>query len=478
MMDSIIKKNGITFKELEQNMFRSICEQGRMSMQQFLEEYDKYLGEHRDKKVYRSKGPRQTTIKTVFGEITYRRRVYEVIRDNGKKEYVYLLDETLELDHVGLISTGLAEQLVRGITEKSYRECARTITELTGQSISAMGVWNVVQGLGKKVCEEENDLTEAYHRGEVVGEKKAAVLFEEADGVYLNLQGKDRCHFKKGKAEMKVAMAYDGWKKTSEGRYALDGKVATAGFAKAEVFKEHHEAAIAEKYDLDQTTLRILNADGGSWTKTASSGANYFQLDVFHRNKAIKEHIHEKEAVSAIYEYLHQKDLDGLFDYLETYKNSLGDDDEIADVETLIEYFYHNRDGLIPYLERGIDLPENDDGLEYRAMGTMESHIWSIIARRMKHNHTSWSIRGGNHLAKLLAKKCSGRLDEVTEKCKKELFEEQAASEMIEEILKPSPNYIPEFTGKGYEYPDKGHFPILDYKLQGNNRQLFGVVDV
>ena len=119
-------------------MFRSICEQGRMAMQQFLEEYDRYLGEHRDKKIYRSKGPRQTTIKTIFGELTYRRRVYEVIRDNGKKEYVYLLDETLELNHVGLISTGLAEQLVRGITEKSYRECARTITELTGQSISAI----------------------------------------------------------------------------------------------------------------------------------------------------------------------------------------------------------------------------------------------------------------------------------------------------------------------------------------------------
>lgn len=477
MMDSMINKIGITFKELEDNMFRSIMEQGQKSMKEFLEEYDAYLAKTRDKRLYRDKGTRKTSLKTRFGEVTYQRHVYRVTRDNGDVEHVFLLDEVLELDQVGLISIGLAEQMVKGITENSYRECARSITELTGQSISAMGVWKVIQKLGEKVCEEEEALTEAYKRGEVNGEMEAPVLFEEADGVYLNLQGEDRKRTRKGKAEMKVAMAYRGWKKQSEGRYALDGKVATAGFADAEKFKERQEAAIAEVYDLDQTELRILNADGGSWTKTASSGADYFQLDVFHRNKAIKDHIHEKEAVNAIYENLHQKDLDGLFDYLEAYQNSLSDDNDIQDVADLIEYFDHNRDGLIPYLERDIDLPENKiEGLEYRAMGTMENHIWSIIARRMKHNHTSWSIRGGNHLAKLLAKKCSGRLEEVTEKFKKELFEEQAAAELIGEILHPGS--VPKFTGKGYEYPERGHFPALSYKLQGNNKQLFGVVDV
>ena len=477
MMDSMIKEKGITFKELEDNMFRSIMEQGQKAMRGFLEEYDKYLADTRDKSYYRDKGTRKTTIKTRFGEITYWRHVYRVVRDDGKVEHVFLLDEVLELDQIGLISAGLAEQMVKGITENSYRECARSISELTGQSISAMGVWKVVQKLGERVCEEEEALTEAYKRGEINGEKKAPVLFEEADGVYLNLQGKDRKHTQKGKAEMKVALAYRGWKKESEGRYALDGKVATAGFADAEKFRERQEAAIAEVYDLDQTELRILNADGGSWTKTASLGADYFQLDQFHRNKAIKEKIHDKEAASSIYDYFRKKDLDGLFDYLETYQNSLSDDDDIQDVADLIEYFDHNRDGLIPYLERDIDLPENKiEGLEYRAMGTMENHIWSIIARRMKHNHTSWSIRGGNHLAKLLAKKCSGRLEEVTEKFKKELFEEQAAAELIGEIIHPGS--VPKFTGKGYEYPDRGHFPALSYKLQGNNKQLFGVVDV
>ena len=42
--------------------------------------------------------------------------VYEVIEEDGTKRFVYLLDETLELDHVGLISTNMEELLVKGIT--------------------------------------------------------------------------------------------------------------------------------------------------------------------------------------------------------------------------------------------------------------------------------------------------------------------------------------------------------------------------
>ena len=71
MMDSMIKEKGITFKELEENMFRSIMEQGQKAMRGFLEEYDKYLADTRDKSLYRDKGNRKTTIKTRFGEITY-----------------------------------------------------------------------------------------------------------------------------------------------------------------------------------------------------------------------------------------------------------------------------------------------------------------------------------------------------------------------------------------------------------------------
>ncbi len=74
----------------------------------------------RDKRKYRHKGSRQTTIKTVYGEVTYCRNIYEVREEDGLRHFVYLLDETLELGRIGLISTNMAELLVKGITEMSY----------------------------------------------------------------------------------------------------------------------------------------------------------------------------------------------------------------------------------------------------------------------------------------------------------------------------------------------------------------------
>ena len=276
MMESMIMENGVTFKELEKNIYAWICEIGRQFTQEFLERYDRLLMESRDKKKYRNKGLRQTTVKTVYGEVTYQRAVYEVIEEDGTRHFVYLLDETLDLANVGLISTNMAELLVKGITELSYRECAAKVSEMTGQTISAMGVWNVIQALGEKICEEEKELTEDYKKGRLKGEKEVPVLFEEADGVYINLQGKDRKNARQDKAEMKIGIAYDGWRKTGPNRYALENKVVVAGFSKAKEFHEYREAAIGSMFDLDEVRQRILNADGASWIKKVKDKSTCF----------------------------------------------------------------------------------------------------------------------------------------------------------------------------------------------------------
>lgn len=49
----------------------------------------------------------QTTVKTIYGEVTYPCAVYEVIEEDRHKRFVYLLDKTLELANVGLISTNM-----------------------------------------------------------------------------------------------------------------------------------------------------------------------------------------------------------------------------------------------------------------------------------------------------------------------------------------------------------------------------------
>ena len=349
----------------------------------------------------------------------------------------------------------MAEQLVLGITEMSYRECASKVSDMTGQSISAMGVWNVIQALGESVCKDEQNLIKEHRAGNLNGDKETQVLFEEADGVYIKLQNE-----KQKKAEIKVGIAYDGWKEIGTNRYALDNKVVVAGISTSREFQQYREAAIAEVYNIDEIDIRLMNADGAEWIKNISDSDTVFQLDPFHRNKAIRENIPHKEAADEVRRYLNECKLDEMFEYLEIYRNSLAEDEEIEKVETLIRYFSNNREGLLSYQEKDIDLPQPPAGIAYRNMGTMENHIWSIIAKRMKHNHTCWSISGANNLAKILAKKCAGRIDDVTAKLKSPEFEGSKVMEIENDIM--SSGRIPKKVGKGYKYPTRGHLIKLD----------------
>ena len=469
-MESMIKEIGITFKELEQRIFGFHCNQACEDTKMFLEGYDQYLMDNRDKTLYRNKGKRQTTIKTVYGEVTFSRTVYEVTDGDGIRRFVYLLDEALKLENVGLISEHLAELLVSGITTKSYRSCAREVSEMTGQRISAMGVWNVIQSLGEKICEEERQLSTRHRKGKVHGSRTTPVLFEEADGVNLRLQGKDRTQSGNGNAEMKVAIAYDGWRQTGKDRYLLDGKVVFAGFAGSKEFHRIREAKIASEYDLDETKVRLLNGDGAPWIRKVPDRETQFQLDQFHRNQAIRENIPYEEARQEINRYLRQGDLPAMFRYLAIYRDSLADDEEIEKADRLITYLTNNAEGLLPYRMRIQDMPEAPAGLLYRNMGTMENHIWSIVASRMKHNHRTWSKRGANHLAKILAKKCEGRLYEVTEPLKKVVFEEAKVEDLFTGM---STRAAGRKTGHGYEYPVRGSIPYISTDLKGNGRWVF-----
>lgn len=174
-----------------------------------LENYDEELAEGRDKEKYRDKGKRATTIKTVYGEVSYARRVYQTKLEDGRKACVYLLDEAMHMDKIGLISTNLAEKIAMTVTESPYRVTAEIISETCGQSISHGGAWNLVQRLGERISEEEYHAVKQMEAGQAEGKEGVPVLFEEMDGVWLSMQ--DSSHKKMKKQEMKVFTMYEGW---------------------------------------------------------------------------------------------------------------------------------------------------------------------------------------------------------------------------------------------------------------------------
>lgn len=221
-MKLIVDENLLSFKVLEQKIFDYVCELGRQITQQILEAYDTELAESRDKKHYRGKGKRKTCIKTVYGEVEYKRTVYRTKTEQGENAYVYLLDEAMQMDKIGLISTNLAEKIAMTVTESPYRVTAETISNTCGQSISSGGVWNMMQRLGKRLDEEEQYAVKEMHADRTQGEKIIPVLFEEMDGIWLHMQ--DSSHKRMKKQEMKVFTMYEGWDKDQQRRSTLVGK--------------------------------------------------------------------------------------------------------------------------------------------------------------------------------------------------------------------------------------------------------------
>lgn len=169
---------------------------------------------------------------------------------------MYLLDEAMHMDKIGLISTNLAEKIAMTVTESPYRVTAELISETCGQSISHGGAWNLVQRLVERISEEEDYAVRQMEAGQAAGKAEIPVLFEEMDGVWLSMQ--DKAHKKMKKQEMKVFTMYEGWDAQSRGS-CLVNKTMLAGMEKSSDFHRKREALIEKKYDADEIQQRVLN---------------------------------------------------------------------------------------------------------------------------------------------------------------------------------------------------------------------------
>lgn len=135
MQICIFNENGVTLKALEKIIYKYACNIACNAMKQVLENLDKKLLEERDSKVYRNKGLKRTCIKTIMGDVEYSRRIYQYVLEDG---------------------------------------------------------WNVVQTVGTKIKEIEERKIKLNEKGVLNGDKETEVLFQEQDGLWLSIQGKDK----------------------------------------------------------------------------------------------------------------------------------------------------------------------------------------------------------------------------------------------------------------------------------------------
>ncbi|MFI3202038.1 MAG: UPF0236 family protein, partial [Eubacteriales bacterium] len=375
----------------------------------------------------------------------------------------------------GLISTNLAEKIALTVTESPYRVTAEQISSTCGQSISAGGVWNMMQRLGERIEEEELHAVKQMNEEQTEGKEIIPVLFEEMDGVWLHIQ--DEHHKKMKKQEMKVCTIYEGWdaEKEKEKRSTLVGKIMMAGMEKSTEFHEKREACIRKKYNVDEIGQRILNGDGGSWIHEPYDPDTIFQLDRYHIYQEILRKISNKEAQKEIRSLFEAEKIEELLAYIKIYATSVESPDETdkssKKAMELYRYLSNNKEGLLAYNKRGIIIPEPKEGIIYKGMGIQEAQNCTMITLRMKHRRMRWSVKGANNLAKALYRKENKDLINTIERYTDGLVFTMQMKEVIETL---SAAKTPKKDGKGNSYIDIAthHIPLFD-AMQTASRKAF-----
>ena len=470
----------LTFKDIERIFFKIGCEVSKFLMQSFLEKMDKDLAEGRNKAELRHKGYRKTSIKTLMGEVELNRILYKRTKDDGSIEHKFLLDEALGFDSVGLISPNLIEKILDYSCEMSYREVSQAISNLTNQPLSHQGVWNIVQALGERQTEIENELIKANRNNELSGKQEAKVLFEEADGIWLSMQNKNRKKKVSRKKELKVSIVYEGWEKRypSSKEYKTVGKMVFAGYLKPSEMKDLRDAAIAKKYNIDEIIYRILNGDGASWIKNGHDlEIDRFQLDPYHLSKSVVRNVSDKRARKNILRWLKSGEFEKVFKKIEDLKyESGGLEKEVKKLNALESYIKSNIDGIVPYKDRNdILLPLPPEGIEYRCLGTMERQI-EAFAKRMK-GAKSWSEKGATNLSKIIAlKMCDGFKEKLAGLVSGKL-PERFTDRFEEEIINTRQNL--KKAAKKSVYPlHRGGIPYSNCKVTNGRKVIRNMFDL
>ncbi len=447
MFDKIITENGIKFNELEEKIYKFVCIVGCMLIKYILESKDKKIMKSRDKRVYRHKGYKQACIKTVMGEVEYKRAVYKMKTETEDK-YVYILDEEMNIEKIGDISSNLAEKSLETIVNTtSYRKAAEEISEKTNQRISHEALRTLVIKAGEKIEKREKEEIKLKKENKLVSDKKeVSVLFEEADGLWINLQGKDRekqkeknvrknKKNKKVKTELKLYVAYEGWKKDSQ-RHEVINKTYIAGMINSKELKKLRDTKIYKRYDEEKIEVRVLNGDGARWIKNMATKETIYQKDKFHIDQEIIRDISEEKNRKELKKIIDTKRYEEVLPYIENLKYESGGEERIV----------NKLDKLKSYLSTGLEryqdilkkqkkeMPKEKEGIEYRNLGIMEGLIFSILKVRLSSGRKSWSKKGASYLAKICAHKAENSGKIKFEKLEDTIEIDNSIEEYIKEI--------------------------------------------
>lgn len=381
------------FGKLEEGVKKLVLGVGGQVFSWVLEEIDMRLMEQRDRGQWEVVGFRERTILTSFGEIVIKRRLY---RDKETGKSVFLLDEALGLPPRARVTPRFKELMVKLAAELSFARSAEVIGYLMPE-VSAMAVWRALKEVGEELQRDAEEVRRAVFENGIIpeGRKKAKELRIEGDGVLVRLQRSEKRY-----AEVKHFVTYEGKGEIRPGRVVLQDRLVVSGIGGGREMLEEVSAKVGIEWELGYTERVYFGSDGASWAKEALEyfpGA-VFVLDPYHLKRHLIEALHhDEEAFIGVRQAISRGSWEETRRVLEEAVRRAQGTQKKRVVE-LLRYLEENWSGI------AIDPAA-------KCLGTIEGQIQHNIARRMKHRGASWTISGGDRMARVLAARANKEIE-------------------------------------------------------------------
>lgn len=369
---------------LDELILEKVMAWGRRLYATILEQVDGRLKEQRDRTlsiVHR----REVTIRTQLGPVRVRRRQYRG-RDGS---YRYLLDEALGMIRRSHITAGVIGKSLSLAVKMPFRQSAAVLEQVGRVILSHETIRRLVGRVGKAVVSRMEQEVEAFLATGALPEsqgRSAALLMTEADGVAVPLQRQAV-----RKAEVKLGIAYEGWRTAGRGRYATINKTIFATTSPGAKYWAGMLLKLHRRYDLGQTDNVILGGDGAAWVRDGLTFLDgRFQLDRYHLFREMRAAFGaDNESFYALRQCCEQGRLgEGLAILAKARKRS-SDEESAERMVRLGRYLWDNRQGLRDYR---LDLAGMSNPL--RRTGAIEGNVDKLLAKRLKRQGMSWSPAG------------------------------------------------------------------------------------
>jgi len=368
------------------------------------QELAKAILESIDKELMKQKAPnlkveclKEHRVTTVLGDIRIKRRLYR----GSKGEHRFLLDEKMGLDKGCHVSPKVKELATFISSHFPFQRSEEILRAILPSGISHTTIHRLVDKLtAPYIAAENREIEEVFSAGVIPESEGKAVpyLFIEADGTMVALQKE-----KARRAEVKVGIAYEGWREVSKDRYKVTEKTAYSGIMDGDRFWEGFSLALAKKYDLSRIGKVVVGGDGASWVKEgAGLLGGIYQLDKFHLKRAIHRGLANDPLGAEVYQACMIGDVANA-DRLLLEAQQGADIDREAAIMELRGYLIANCYGLRDYR-----LEVDDDNL--RGLGAIEGNVDKLVANRMKKRGMSWTIKGAQKMARLISLREMGQI--------------------------------------------------------------------